>query len=122
MRQQPKNFGFTGLDIAKVVGSQLGISGLKNLQPIWKQAASIIEKANPCECDDRCYCSSCTPYGCTRCFSEIVRYILNIRQKAYRVRCSLDTCENCGSNRNNRNVRRYETRDGNDVLIRCSDC
>lgn len=40
----------------------------------------------------------------------------------YRMHCSLDECEACGSRRNGRAIRKYETRDGNDVLIHCSDC
>ena len=42
--------------------------------------------------------------------------------QAWRMRCSLDKCENCGSRRNHRAFMKYETRDGNDVLIGCSDC
>ena len=45
-----------------------------------------------------------------------------VESEPYRMRCSLDKCENCGSRRNHRSVMQYETRDGNDVLIRCSDC
>ena len=40
----------------------------------------------------------------------------------FRLQCGLDECETCGSSRNNRSVRKYETREGVDILVECSDC
>ena len=40
----------------------------------------------------------------------------------HRFRTSMDTCENCDSNRNGRNVMKYEVRGDKEVLIGCSDC
>lgn len=69
---------------------------------------------------------NCTtkPYLCDSCYGHAVRRAEHRRgeRERYRSRCGLDTCENCGSSRNARSVRKYETRNGNDVLIQCSDC
>ena len=40
----------------------------------------------------------------------------------FRAQCSIDTCQNCGSSRNHRSMRKYETQGDVEVLIKCSDC
>ena len=73
----PKGFGFGALDLAKSVATELGLKGLDAIKPIWKIAKEVLETVNPCQCEDRCYCGSCIHFGCTRCFSQIHRYIVN---------------------------------------------
>ena len=43
-------------------------------------------------------------------------------KRPFRIRCSLDECENCGSTRNHRPVLKYEELSAHDVVVWCSDC
>ena len=66
--------------VTKSVNRQLGRIGIEANRSMWHKAKAVIDKSS-CQCENPCDCSECNKYGCDKCFSTIVRYLVNITLK-----------------------------------------
>ena len=66
--------------VVKAVNRKLGRSGIDENKSMWRKAKAVIDKSN-CFCENPCNCDQCKKYGCDKCFSIIVKYLVNIESK-----------------------------------------